>query len=241
MPATSREHLIQGDVARMLLGDFDVDGVTARQRLPDSYQRSSTHPAKPPVPALDLRDGVIKRLLCRTCNSTWAQDLEARAARHLHAFNMGDAALDPRLVTSWLAFMTIKVFAYHRSAWTNEGQPFGDCLSHVAHGDDLSQPGALFVARGVGPSGDWLFQSCITGDVTIGGKRLYSAFALRGLAWVLRIADPARIDAGVETRLTPATIGLRLVDVATGDSASFAALGLPGGRPFSATWHTGQT
>jgi hypothetical protein len=219
----------------MLLGDFTLEGSAARLRLPEHYVRSSTHPAKPEVPAIDLRNGVIKRLLCSTCNSTWAQRLETRAAQHLHSFLAEDAPLDPRVVVPWLAFLTVKVFAYHRSAWPG-GEPFGDCLSHIARGEELWSDGVLFVTRGDGPSEDWLFQSCITGDMTQAGKRLYSSFALRGFAWVLRIADSGRIDAGVEARLTKAEPGRRAAEVATANRAALAALGLPYGRPFSATW-----
>jgi hypothetical protein len=219
----------------MLLGDFTLEGDAARLRLPAHYARSSTHPAKPEVAALDLRDGVIKRLLCSTCNSTWAQRLESRAAHHLHSLLTEGAPLDPRVVVPWLAFLTVKVFAYHKSSWKGD-EPFGDCLSHIARGEELWRDGILFVAQGDGPPEDWLFQSCITGDVTLAGKRLYSSFALRGFAWVLRIADPGRVDAGVEVRLTSAAPGLRAADVAPADRAALAALGLPHGRPFLATW-----
>lgn len=237
--STTREHLIHGDVARMLVANFDIDGASARRRLPGAYARSSTHPAKPEIAALDPRDGVIKDLLCATCNSTWAQDLESRAARHLHAFFSGAEALDAPLVVRWLAFLSVKVFAYHRSVWTRE-EPFGECLSHVASGDDISRPGVLYVARGDGPLESWMFQSCLTGDLTLAGKRLYSAFALRGFAWVLRIADPERTDIGVETHLTPATPGLRVSEVAAAARAPLAVLGLPNGRPFQAAWFPGS-
>lgn len=180
----SKEHLIHRDIARAAVGDFSLEPEKARSQLSGNYSLRSTHPQKPAIPVLDPRDGVIKDLLCSWCNSTWAQELEVAAARHMHKFAAGDVRLKRGLVLRWLAFFTTKMLAYHRGTWDRAEFPYGDSLYEIACGWPLGRGSRLLMAR-IDSARTWSFQWAMRIETNETGSTFCSGLGMRGLIWML--------------------------------------------------------
>jgi hypothetical protein len=155
---TSREHLIHFGVGRALLGDPSVSNTEEmRRRLEHkTFLQAAKDAGSPNGRGRLIRaDMHITSLLCETCNSGWARELEEEAGDHLFNFLNGDAPMDRGLLGRWIRFFAIKCGAYYqRTEWLAAGdRPLLQDLSKPEHPDE-----PLFMAEMVDrPSVTWAY------------------------------------------------------------------------------------
>ena len=225
---TSREHLIHVAIGRVILADRGLSSDEVRRRLQEEEYREFRRYAIGqgfPLGEKDVGQAwfntEIRGLICRSCNSGWAKDLEEAAGPRLYSFVHLHGQADEQVLRRWAAFFAIKLWwAYRRTEVLADGA-LRSILPKLADPKVQVEP-SVCVARLHGASPQrWNFAGTM-GGWAAGLDGPYIPWIIRGVVWIFVLAK--RHTTGGPIPSTELVNGVTLADIERVGPADLVAL-----------------
>ena len=190
---TSREHLIHVAIGRVILGDKRLTRDEVRTLLQSGDLRDFRRHrlgAGFPLEDHDVGPGwfntEIRGLLCESCNSGWAKDLEEQAGANLYDFTEMYGRADAQVLRRWAMFFAIKLWWAYSRPEPLAGGALITFLGKLV--DPAVQVGtSIRLARLTSSRRDWNFAATMGGWAG-GGYTPFIAWIMRGVVWLVVVA-----------------------------------------------------
>jgi hypothetical protein len=182
----SREHLIHVHVGRVLAqvgAEIPGDEVrrTLRQGMLGEFE---IHKSDAETRPAFLADKVVQDLLCRDCNSGWANELEVEAAEHLAILLADRRRARGEVLRRWAAFFAIKAWWIDRRTTPLREGPLRPVLEILATASATIELPIRLARLDTSPS-RWMFALWI--DPTDPPSFRTIAWVTRSVLWVFML------------------------------------------------------